>query len=183
MHAQAIDQACINGSGSSNQPLGILNTSGIGAVAGGTNGAAVTLDNLLDLRKEVGVDNADLGTAGFLTNSKVECALAKLKDSQGSYLLTPYGNEVGSSRVANRRMMVSNNVPSNGTKGSGTGLSSVIYGNFADLLIGMWGALEILVDPYGSNFAKGSVSVRAMQTLDIAVRHPESFAVMSDAIA
>ena len=80
-------------------------------------------------------------------------------------------------------MMVSNNVPSNGTKGSGTGLSSVIYGNFADLLIGMWGALEILVDPYDSNFAKGSVSVRAMQTLDIAVRHPESFAVMSDAIA
>ena len=46
----AIDAAAINGSGSSNQPLGILNTSGIGSVAGGTSGLAPTLDHLLDLK-------------------------------------------------------------------------------------------------------------------------------------
>ena len=49
--ADAIDTAAINGSGSSSQPLGILNTSGIGLVAGGTNGLAPTLDHLLDLKK------------------------------------------------------------------------------------------------------------------------------------
>ena len=38
--ARAVDLAAINGSGASNQPTGILNTSGIGDVAGGTNGLA-----------------------------------------------------------------------------------------------------------------------------------------------
>ena len=75
-----------------------------------------------------------------------------------------------------------NNVPSNLTKGSGSNLSAVIYGNFADLLIGLYGTLEILVDPY-TDFAKGTTGVRALQTIDIAVRHAESFAAMKDAIA
>ena len=55
--ANAIDTAALNGSGSSNQPTGILNTSGIGSVAGGTNGAAADLDDFVDLIKEVSVDN------------------------------------------------------------------------------------------------------------------------------
>ena len=67
--ADAIDTAAINGSGSSNQPTGILNTSGIGSVAGGTNGLAPTLDHLLDLKKEVAVDNADVASCGYLTNA------------------------------------------------------------------------------------------------------------------
>ena len=104
--ADAIDTAAINGSGSSNQPLGILNTSGIGSVAGGTNGAAPTLDNLLDLKQEVAVDNADVASCGFLTNTKVESVLGKLKDSQGQYLLSPYGAELGRSQIGGRRFEV-----------------------------------------------------------------------------
>ena len=100
---------------------------------------APTLDHLLDLKKEVAVDNADVATCGFLTNAKVESVLAKDKDSQNQYLLSSYGVELGRSQVAGRRLEVSNNVPSNLTKGSGTNLSAVIYGNFADLLIGMFG--------------------------------------------
>ena len=180
--ADAIDTAAINGSGSSNQPLGILNTSGIGSVAGGTNGAAPTLDNLLDLKQEVAVDNADVASCGFLTNTKVESVLGKLKDSQGQYLLSPYGAELGHSQIAGRRFEVSNNVPSNLTKGSGADLSAFIYGNFSDLLIGLFGTLEILVDPY-TDFAKGTTGVRVLQSIDIAVRHAESFAAIQDAIA
>ena len=180
--AEAIDTAAINGSGSSNQPLGILNTSGIGSVAGGTNGAAPTLDNLLDLKQEVAVDNADVAFCGFLTNTKVESVLGKLKDSQGQYLLSPYGAELGRSQIAGRRFEVSNNVPSNLTKGSGADLSAVIYGNFSDLLIGLFGTLEILVDP-NTDFAKGTTGVRSLQSIDIAVPHAESFAAMQEAIA
>ena len=180
--ADAIDTAAINGSGSSNQPLGILNTSGIGSVAGGTNGLAPTLDNLLDLKKEVAVDNADVATCGFLTNAKVESVLGKLKDSQDQYLLSPYGTELGRSQIAGRRFEVSNNVPSNLSKGTGSNLSAVIYGNFNDLLIGLYGTTEILVDPY-TDFAKGTTGVRVLQSIDIAVRHAESFAAMQDAIA
>ena len=108
--------------------------------------------------------------------------LAKLKDSQGQYLLSPYGAELGRSQIAGRRFEVSNNVPSNLTKGSGSDLSAVIYGNFSDLLIGLFGTLEILVDPY-TDFTKGTTGVRVLQSIDIAVRHAESFAAMQATIA
>ena len=98
---------------------------------------APTLDHLLDLKKEVSVDNADVATCGFLTNSKVEAVLAKAKDSQNQYLLSPYGAELGRSQIAGRRLEVSNNVPADLTKGTGSNLSAVIYGNFAYLLIGL----------------------------------------------
>ena len=98
---------------------------------------------------------------GIPRTPQVESVLTKAKDSQSQYLLSPYGTELGSSQIAARRFEVSNNVPSNLTKGTGTNLSAVIYGNFADLLIGMFDQLEILVDPY-TDFAKGTVGVRCL---------------------
>ena len=71
---------------------------------------------------------------------------------------------LGRSQIAGRRFEVSNNVPSNLTKGSGSNLSAVIYGNFADLLIRLYGTLEIIVDPY-TDFAKGTTGVRALQSI------------------
>ncbi|WP_413745214.1 phage major capsid protein [Synechococcus sp. MIT S9220] len=159
-----------------------LNTSGIGSVAGGTTGASPTLDHLLNLKKEVAVDNGDVATCAFLTNSKVESVLGELKDSQSQYLLSPYGAELGRSQIAGRRFELSNNVPSDLSKGTGSNLSAVIYGNFNDLLIGLYGTTEILVDSF-PDFAKGTTSVRVLQSIDIAVRHAESFASMQDAIA
>ena len=46
----------------------------------------------------------------------------------------------------------------------------------------MFGQLEILVDPY-IDFAQGTVGVRALQSIDIVVRHAESFAPLQDLIA
>ena len=180
--ANAIDSAALNGSGSSNQPTGVLNTTGINSVAGGTNGLAVNLDHLFDLKKSVSIDNADVQSAAFVTNSKVEAALAKLKDGNSQYLLSPYGLELGRQQIASRRLEVTNAIPSNLTKGSGSNLSAVLYGNFADLYVGLFGELEVLVDPF-SDFAKGTTAVRILQSIDIAVAHPESFAAMKDAIA
>ena len=117
-----------------------------------------------------------------MTNSKVEAALAKLKDGNSQYLLSPYGTELGSQQIASRRFEVTNAIPSNLTKGSGSNLSAILYGNFADLYIGLFGDVEVLVDPY-SDFAKGTTGVRILQSIDIAVAHPQSFAAMKDAIA
>ena len=64
--AQKIDQTAINGTGSSNQPTGILNTTGIGSVALGSNGSSPSIDALINLKGEVGIDSLDADTAGFL---------------------------------------------------------------------------------------------------------------------
>lgn len=193
--ALGIDLAAINGSGSSGQPRGILNTSGIGSVAMGNNGAAFTdgasgsvsgLDQLISLEGKLDTANALNGSLYYLTNAKVVAALKKLKTANGEYLWTAAdGNTVSGTPggVNGYPVMRSNQVSSGLTKGSGTNLSALLFGDFSQLVIGMWGALEILPNPYGSGYTAGSVDIRAMQTCDIAVRHAESFAAITDIIA
>lgn len=141
--AGLIDGAAISGTGSSNQPTGILATSGIGSLAMGTNGAAWTGDAARDLMSKCDVANAPATSRGFLTNAKVKNAALKAKDGQSRYL--------GLGVVfAGERVEFSNAIASNGTKGSGSNLSTVIYGNWSDLLIGYWSAFDLLVNPYES---------------------------------
>lgn len=177
--ALELDRAGVNGSGSSNQPRGVLNTSGIGSVVGGTNGLAPTYDHMVDLETAVANANAAMGNLGYLTNTKVRGKLKKTQRFTGTNgdPVWERGNEVNGYRAA-----VSNQVPSNLTKGTSTGVCSAIaFGNWADLLMGMWGGLDVLVNPY-INSGTGTVRIEVFQSVDIAVRHPESFAAMVDAL-
>ena len=180
--AQEVDIAAIAGTGSGANPRGILFTTGIGSVSGGTNGLAPTIDNLIDLKAEVGIDSGDANQGAFLTNAKVEKVLSKLKDSQNNYLLNPYTSNLGDAQVCGRRMFVSNNVPSDLTKGSSSGVcSAIIYGDFSQLMVAVFSELEVLVDPF-TDFAKATTGIRAITSIDIGIRHPESFAAMQDAL-
>jgi HK97 family phage major capsid protein len=55
------------------------------------------------------------------------------------------------------------------------------FGNFADLIIGYFSGLDLMVDPY-THSTSGTVRVVAMQDVDIAVRHPESFSRGNDSL-
>ncbi len=181
--ALAIDLAAINGSGTGNEPTGIMNVSGIGAVVGGTNGAVPTYADMIDLETQVAQDNADIGSLGYLTNQKVRGKLKSTeKASSTGHFVWENGGQPGVGLVNGYNAGVSNQVPSTLTKGtSGATLSAIIFGNWADLLIGQWGTLSVLVDPYTSS-TKGGVRIVVFHDIDIAVRHPESFSVMQDAI-
>lgn len=176
--AQSLDSAAIAGTGSSNQPRGVLNTSGIGSVALGTNGAALAYDNVQDLMGAVADANAETGSLAFLSNTKVRRAISKLKDSQNR----PLGM---ATVLQNQPAAWTNNVPSTLTKGTSTGVcSAMLWGNWSDLLIGLWSEIDVLVNPFESSaYPKGNVQVRAMTTCDISVRHPESFAAIQDILA
>lgn len=175
--ALAIDLAAINGSGASNQPTGILATSGIGDVAGGANGAAPTWANIVELESDVAIANADVGSMGYLTNAKVRGKLKTTSKVSGQNGFIWEDGMLNGYTAA-----VSNQVPSNLTKGSsGAVASAIIFGNWSDLIIGQWGTLDLMVDPY-SNSTSGTVRVVALQDVDIAVRHAVSFSAMLDAL-
>lgn len=177
--ALAIDLAAINGSGASNQPTGILNVSGIGDVAGGTNGLAPTWAHIVDLESDVAVANADIGSLAYLTNAKVR---GKLKTTEKAANTAQFVFGDGANPLNGYKCGMSNQVPSNLTKGTSSGVcSAILFGNFVDLLIGMWGGLDITVDPYTSS-STGTVRIVVLQDVDIAVRHPESFSAMKDAL-
>lgn len=184
--ALGVDLAILSGSGSSNQPLGIANLAGIGSVIGGANGGALTLDNLIDLETSVASNNADDGSLAYLTNAKAVGTLKKLKSSTGQYLWTnsPNGQRSGTPGEINGYTVArTNQARSTLTKGSGTNLSEVFFGDWSQVLVGEWGVIEILPNPYAAGvYESGGVELRVLQTLDIGIRHAASFAVMSDAI-
>lgn len=176
--AAAIDRAAITGDGTGNAPRGIMATPGVGSVSLGTNGGAITPDAVADLVGAVADANADTSTAGFLTNTKVQRAIAKLKDTTGR----PLGEAVV---LQGKPVLYTNSVPSTLTKGTGSGLSAMIYaGAFSEMAVGIWeNGLSVLVNPYGEAYARGGVQVRTLASVDIALLHPAAFAVLRDVVA
>jgi len=170
-----IDAAAINGSGASGQPLGILNATGIGDVPGGTNGLAPTWPNVVGLETEVAVDNADMGNLAYLTTAQ---ARGKMKTTEKAANTARFIMEDG--EVNGFPAFTSQNVPSNLVKGtSGAICSAAIFGNFADLIIGMWGGVDIKVDETTLGDSGGTV-IRVFQDVDVGLRHVESFAATQD---
>jgi HK97 family phage major capsid protein len=160
--ALAIDSASINGSGSSNQPTGVRNTNGIGAVVcGDPDGAAPTWGDIVQLETEVAADNADIGALAYLTNAKMRGKLKTTEKATNTAQFIWPDMAIEQQIVNGYRAAVSNQVPSDLTKGGGTALSSMLFGNWADLIIAMWGTLDLLVDPYTGS-TSGTVRVVAL---------------------
>ena len=172
--AVAMDGAAVAGSGS-NKPTGVLNTSGIGSVTLGTNGGAPTWAMVVNLVREVEIDNALTGAAAFLTNGQVKAKLSSTSKQtsgvEGNFILGPDMNNLYGFPI-----YVSQQVPSNLSKGSASGtLSAMIFGVWSDLLIGQWSGIDLMADPYTGS-KEGTVRIVAFHDCDFAVRHPESFA-------
>jgi HK97 family phage major capsid protein len=172
----AIDMGALNGSGAAGQPRGILQTAGIGSVPIGTNGGLPTWDHIVDLETGVFVGNADVEGMSYLTNAKMRGRLKKTPELANTAGLPIWRNN----EVNGYRALASNQVPGNLTKGTGTNLSAMLFGNFADCLIGLWGGLDLLVDPYNSS-TTGTVRFIVLQDVDVALRRLESFNAVVDA--
>jgi len=176
--AQKVEDVAIEG-GASNEPTGITGTSGIGSVAIGTNGGALTWAKVTDLVKEVEIDNAAINgnTLAYLTNPKVKSHLAstsKVASTDSVMLLDAPWNSLYGYNLA-----VTNNVPSDLTKGTLTTASAMIFGDFSQLMIGLFSTPDVLIDPYTAG-SSGAVRIRVMQEIDVAVRHAQSFAACLD---
>lgn len=186
--ARAIDLAALHGIGSSGQPTGIAATSGIGSVTAGngTNGGDPAWATIVGLETEVAIDNADIGSLAYISNAKVRGKLKRtLKGgtaaTDGIYIWPEGPINDGFALLNGYRIGTTNQVASNLTKGSHTTVcSAIFFGNWADLLIGMWSGLELLTNPY-TQAANRVIETYAYQAVDIAVRHPESFAACLDA--
>lgn len=165
--ALAIDLGALSGSGSSGQPTGIKNVSGVNKPTSFA-AATPTFAEVVALETAVAEDNALLGNLAYILPAGMYGALKTTAKAsgQGLFVVEQPGNTINGYRA-----IVSNQVTS----------GDLFFGNFADLLIGMYGGLDILVDPYTAS-SSGTVRVRALQTVDVAVRHAVSFAYNNDGV-
>jgi len=181
-----LDRTVLHGSGTGTEPTGIFGTSGIGDVAGGTNGAAPTWAHIVELETDVAVANADLGALGYITNSNIRGKLKNVERvaSTGLFVWQDPANlapATPGTPLNGYRAFVTNQVRSNLTKGTYSSCSAIFFGNWEEGIVAVWSDLEILVDPYtGAN--AGVVRLVALAFADFQVRHAESFSVMKDAI-
>ncbi len=177
--AIAIDLAAILGPGTANQPSGILTSTSIGSSTGGAQGGTVAWSNIVDLEAAVATANADIGSLAYMTNPKQRGNMKKVVKSTSA--VAGFIWDGGDFPVNGYKCGVSSQAPTNLVKGTTSTCSPIIFGNWADLLIGMWSGLDVLVDPYTGSTA-GTVRVVALQDVDVNLRHPESFAAMKDAL-
>lgn len=190
--AIAVDTAAINGSGSGNQPTGILNTSGIGDVAGGTDGAAPDWVHVVNLETNVATANADMGRLAYLTTPGIKGKLKVTEKATNTAVFTwddmLFSGINDARRIAGEgsmngyRAVVSTLVPSTLTKGNGTGLHAIIFGNWEELIIAQFGGMDLIIDPY-TQATSSLLRIVVNSWWDIAVRHAGSFSAMKDADA
>jgi len=177
--ARKIDEVAIEGGGS-NEPTGIIGNGSTNVVAIGTNGGAVTYAKVVDMIKEVEVDNAIINDTAFLTNPKVIAALRTVSKQasgvEGNFIMDPDGTVLGT-RVASSTL-----VPSDMSKGTGTNLSALIYGDFSQIMLGFYSGVDVVVDQ-ASLSTSGGTRLAFFQDMDVALRYPESFAVIKDIVA
>lgn len=156
--ALEIDRAALYGLGNTNQPQGLKLITGINTEDFGA--AAPTYAELVSMETKVNADNADIGAMSYITNSTIYGGFKTTEKAANTaqFVLEPGGTVNGYGVVR------SNQVAS----------GDVFFGVWSQMLMGMWGALDLQVNPYALD-TSGGVRVTALQDVDIAVRHPEAF--------
>lgn len=165
--ALKLDHAAIWGTGAANSPTGIYSTSGINSVSMGTNGAALTdYDKVLDAIYELQLDNAEDPTA-MVMHPRTNLVMAKFKDGDNNPVTVP-------EMVARVPRLITTAASIAETQGTATNASSIVVGDFRQLMIGMRHQLEIRVydQPLAST---GQLLVVAWLRADIQVAQPKSF--------
>ncbi len=167
--AVAIDRAAVAGTGKDNQPTGILHTEGVRKVP--LQGEALNYPSVVNLETSVAVENAAMGALGYLTNPRVtgilKTTLVNDKSSSFIWSIGPNGKGMVNGYTCESSTVVPDDLGGNS--------SALIFGNWNDLVIGEWGVLDVQVNPFLKG-TSGTVRIRVLQEVDIAIRHGESFA-------
>lgn len=159
--AVGVDTVAINGAGGV-EPLGILNTPGIGSASGSSLGYS----GVVGVQKTVADANAivDPRTAGYATNPTV----AELMKSRQRFTSTDgpvWRGAVHEGEIEGVRAIASKVIPA----------ATLIYGDWSSLVIGEWGPLVLSVNNGGTRFNQVQVGIRALWMVDVFLTAPTAF--------
>ncbi len=155
--AVAIDAAALAGTGSSNQPTGILATTGIGSVSFASAGAP-TFAEIVAIESAISADNAMGANMAFVTTPALAGTLKTTTKDSGSGRFVSEDNQVMGYSVNPTSSMTAN---------------TILLGDFSQLMIAQFGAVEVITD---RNAQTGQLTLGLHALVDVGVRHAESFA-------
>jgi HK97 family phage major capsid protein/HK97 family phage prohead protease len=174
----AVDKAALHGSGGS-QPTGLAGTTGVNTVALSANalalGNATAYPAMVSLETLISSDNADVANMAYLMNAAARGSLKGVPRFASTD--TPVWED---NQVNGYRAEVTQQIATNLTTGTATTIcTAVFFGDWNQLIIAQFngGATDLVVDPF-TLAANGVVRIIARRWVDIAVRHPEGFAIL-----
>lgn len=182
--AVELDRVAINGTGSSNQPRGVLQSTATSTVTTtfGSNGAVPNWAAIVDFETTLANSNAPTGSTPWrwLTTPGVR---GKLKQTLANTVSGASWIWDSDNKMNSYQAFVSNNVPTNFTAGTSTTIChGMVLGQWAELLIGEWGGgIETIVDPY-TVASQNMVQFHSIMMVDVALRHGASFAITKAAL-
>jgi len=184
----ALDQVALRGIGSENQPLGIANTPGIKTVTLGDNGAVPDFTApFVDMEGELADANALRGSLGFVFHPKIQRVLKKQRnpyfsgDTGGEYPFLPLTDKL-IAEIIGYPFATTTELPTNLVAGGSSNCTEIYFGNWLELLIGQWAGFEILASNVaGTAFAFDQTWIRCLMSVDIGLRHSESFCLCNTA--
>ena len=156
---KVVDTGAMTGSGSSGQPTGINSATGVNSVTL-TTAATPTWAEAVEMESLVLADNVPFNRPGYLTNSTVVGNLKTTAKASNTAIFIMDSD----GRVNGHPVTISNAVAA----------GYAYFGMWSDLLIGFFGSIDILVDPYTAA-TNNLTRIRATQFCDVAVRHGQSF--------
>lgn len=153
-----LDQGALYGSGLGNEPTGIINTSGIGAVPFATANSP-TWAETVQFETDVAEANADANTMAYLMRPSLRGKLKTTEKASGTGQFIWQNGRVNDYNAAVTTQM---------------NAGQMLFGDFSQALIGLWGALDVVPDR-ATKVASGGLVMRLFQDADVAVRHPQAF--------
>lgn len=142
-------------------PRGLKLTSGINSVVFASP-ATPTYPEIVGMETKISTANADTPNMVYIGNSKFRGHCKTTQKFSGTNGQTIWRDE--DNTVNGYNVEITNQIADN----------EVFFGNFSDFIVGMWGGLDIMADPY-SNSKKGMLSITMFQDHDFLVLRPESF--------
>jgi HK97 family phage major capsid protein len=166
-----LDRVGLNGSGVGAQPEGLAVASNVPTHAIGDDGGDPSRNLLITLESMVETANADFGNLKYVTSARGKAMLKSKQVVSGvaAFLWSDMNDVNGYKGLA------TNHIPSNITKGDGQNLTQLFFGNGEDILLGLWGAADVIVDPF-SESKSGTINVTVLQDADVGFRRLASFA-------
>lgn len=174
---EEIDRQCFYGSGLGTDCKGLFNQAGLQVVSLGTDGAPLDWEAVVAL--ETAIESNNYHGSKYLMNSKVYGALKTTRKDAGSGQFLMAGNR----ELNGYQAVISNVLKSNLSKGAGRNLSPLVFGDFSEAILGLYGQGMVLqVNPYSED-REGFTRIVGSVEMDFAVRRPEAIAVILDAVA
>jgi len=165
--AVAMDTGALMGTGTQNQPLGIVSRPDVGTYSMGTNGAALSdWSTFVKVAGQIAGANGPIDGLSYILSSRDYTTVENLQDTLHQPLRKP-------DVVARMKPYTTSKIPVNLTQGTANNASFGVCGDMSQVILGIRQAFTLEISrEAGSAFQNNQTLIRAILRMDVSLQQP-----------